>query len=196
MLYESLLKTATKDSIPLFLRMNRGQDLVALVVLIKCFDHGVTLTGFKPAIKMMKFMRMPVHIWMRSGIGAELMANPGFVNDAYDPDEVMPRLIGFMRKTFFLSFVLDLSENNALYRHSVRLPYPDEGVIDMEEVESYENYRKLHRNLKKKLKHYSKVGGIIEVVQGRMTGRDIQRVGANVESTSRHSIFKLPYQEN
>ena len=34
------------------------------------------------------------------------------------------------------------------------------------------------------------------MVRGRMTGQDIEHVGRCVESTSRHSVFKLPYQEN
>jgi hypothetical protein len=195
-LYDTLLKTATKNSIPQVLRMKRGEELVAVVILIKCFDHGMTLTGFKPVVKLMKGLRLPVYIWMRSGIGAELLANPGFINDRYDPGEILPRLLKYIEEKLLLSFILDLSENNNLFDSSVRLPYPDEGVIDMEEIISYENYRKLHRNLKKKFRHYRNQGGFIEVIKGRMSDQDIQRVGQCVESTSKHSVFKLPYQEN
>lgn len=195
-LYDNFLLTATKNSIPLILRMQSGDDLVAVVILIKCYDYGSTLTGFKPAVQLMKMLRLPVYVWMKSGIAAELLANPGFINDKYDPGEIFPLLLEFLRKELLLSFILDLEENEYLHSMSTKLPYPDEGIIDMDDVENYDNYRKLHGNIKKKIRHYKSKGGVIDVVKGKMQDDDIQWVGQCIASTSKHSVFKLPYQEN
>lgn len=144
----------------------------------------------------MKLLRIPVYVWMRSGIGAELLANPGFVNDKFNSSKIYSRLMEFIKENFFLSFVLDLNTNMDLYPSTTKLPYPDEGIIDMEDVLSPDNYRKLHRNIKKKIKHYRNNGGFIDIIKGRLTDDDIRLVRHCVESTSKHSVFKLPYQEN
>lgn len=195
-LYDSLFNAASKNSIPTMLRMKSGDELVAAVIMTKCFDSGITLTGFKPVIKLMKMLRLPVYLWMRAGIGPELMANPGYVNDKYDTAEIYPILMDHMQKKLFLSFVHDLKENTHLYPAGIKLDYPDEGVIDIDEVESVENYRRLHKNVKKKIRHFRGRGGIVEIIKGKLNPEDIKLVGQSIESTSKHSVFKLPYQEN
>lgn len=195
-LYDALLLTRSKYSIPLILRVNAGNDLVAAVILIRCFDHGATLTSFKPLANSMKYLRMPAYIWMRSGIGAEILANPGFVNLKYEYDEVIKGIIQYISKHCFLAFILDLKERANLYPGSVQLPYPDEGVIDIREVQSAENYISLHGNIKKKIRHYRNKGGVIEIIHGALDPETRQMIGRCVELTALKSAFKLPYQEN
>jgi len=194
--YDSFLKTRTKHSIPLILRLRSGNDLVAAVILIKCYDHGSTLTGIKPLARMMKYFRMPAYIWMRSGIGAEILANPGFVNLKYDHDEVIAMIIRYIKTNCFLTFILDLQDGAGLYPDFLQLPYPDEGVIDIKEVQNAENYIAIHRNIKKKIRHYKNKGGIIEITKGPLDIGSRKTIGRCVELTSEKSVFKLPYQEN
>ncbi len=195
-LYESLLKSATKESVPFILRMHKDKDLVAVVILIKCYDYGSTMTAFKPVVKLFKTLRIPIVVWLRSGICAELLANPAFINTNYDPNVVLPVLMNYIHKNFFISFVLDLSSNNHIHGNSSKLPYPDEGVIDMGDVLSFENYRKLHKNVRKKINHFRNRGGFVEIIKGKLSDEDIRMVGKCVLLTSQHSVFKLPYQEN
>jgi len=194
-LFESLFQTTSRDTVPLMLRMSSGDELVAAVVMIKCFNYGITLTRLKPLINLIQLFRFPVHVWMRAGIAPELMANPGFVNDKYDSAEIYPILMEHIQRKLFLSFVHDLKDNSHLYPSGIKLDYPDEGVIDMEDVVSEENYRRLHKNIKKKIRHFRSKGGMVEIITGRLSDEDVQMVGQSIESTSKHSIFKLPYQE-
>ena len=195
-LYDSLFNSASKYSIPLILRMKSGKELVALVVLIKCYKYGLTITGARPLIKLIELFRLPVHVWMKSGIAAELLANPGFINPNYNPGVVLPIILDYMKKTFFMSFILDTEENEPHHANSIKFPYPDDGIIDMKEVTDYKNYISLHKNIKKKLRHFRNKGGRIDIVRGRLPEKDIELVGKCVESTSKRSVFKLPYQEN
>jgi len=194
--YDGLLKTETKYSIPLILRVTSDDELVAAVVLIKCYDHGFTLTGIKPLARSMKYLRLPAYIWMRSGIGAEILANPGFVNLKYDHDEVINKIIQYINKHCFLAFILDLKDRAGLYPGFIQLPYPDEGVVDIRQVQSAENYIALHSNLKKKIRAYRNKGGIIEIIKGALDEDTRTMIGRCVKLTSEKSVFKLPYQEN
>jgi len=193
--YEQFLNTPSKYSKPGVLRMYDHDLLVAVVYVMKCTNYGLTLT---PSAGMQRIIRktgVPVYLWMKSGVVAENFTNPGFLNLAVE-DFNRKKLLQLIKKQFFFLFIHDLAANAGLHDGSVKLQYPDNGIIETKGLKSIQDYLSLHKNLKKKIRHYSKNGGRVDIVSGRLSKQLQLKVKDSVLSTSRLSLFKLPFQEN
>ena len=193
--YDAFLQTASTHSIPKILRVHDRDNLLAAIYLIKCKDHGETLTSSRWLRRIIRNAGIPVYIWMKSGIAAENFTNPGFINEN-DSDLSTEKLIRLVKKKYVFLFIHDLEEKTRLFPDAVKLRYPDNGIIETKGYSDIQDYRGSHKNLKKKLRHYKKYGGRVEIIKGRLDETLQKQVKNAVQSTSRYSLFKLPYQEN
>lgn len=193
--YEQFLNTPSEYSTPGILRMYDHNLLLAVVFIMKCRNYGPTLTSSTGMHRIIRNSGVPVYIWMKSGVAAETFTNPGFLNVAVEGFDQI-KLLQLIKKQFFLLFIHDLAANTKLHPDSVKLQYPDNGIIETRGFKSIQDYLSLHKNLKKKLRHYSKNGGRVDVVPGKLNKQLQLKIKQSVLSTSQLSLFKLPFQEN
>lgn len=133
---------------------------------------------------------------MKAGIAAEICANPVFINKKIGSDHEIGEILDLLRKRFLLLIIHDLTTNAFLYPASVIMPYPDEGIIDTKGYTTIQDYLADHHNLKKKMKEYQKIGGMVEIIEGRLNESLVKKIKECVISTAERSIFKLPYQSD
>ncbi|MEN8225708.1 MAG: GNAT family N-acetyltransferase [Bacteroidota bacterium] len=194
-LYERFLQVSSAYSIPRIIRVMEGKDHLAHIYMIKCRDYGATLSRSGIIKSMSRLMGIPVYSWLRSGIAAENNANPGYLNTSTGDDNTMSKLIEHLKQKYFMIFILDLESNHGQYTNAVTLPYTDEGIVDTSTYQSIDDYRKQHKNLKKKFRVYRNHGGRTDIEKGRLSVEDQQHIASCVLSTSKKSVFKLPYQD-
>ena len=156
--YTCFLNTSSAYSIPRIVRITRENTLLAAFYMMKCRDYGRTLTSNKWLQKAIRNAGIPVYIWMKSGIAAENFANPGFVRKDLNHFDIRS-LIKVIRKEFVTLFIHDLTSHSDLYSDAAKLKYPDDGVIKTSAIDTIGDYLKIHKNLKKKLRHFRKHGG-------------------------------------
>jgi len=193
--YDAFLQTASNGSVPQILRVHDQDNLLAAIYLMKCKDHGESLTSSRWLQRIMRKSGIPVYLWMKSGIAAENFTNPGFINKQA-ADLGTEKLIRLIKKKFVLLFIHDLETNARLFPNAAKFWYPDNGIIETKGYSDINHYLASHKNLKKKLRHYKKYGGKVEIIRGRLNENLRRKVKNAVLSTSRRSLFKLPYQEN
>ena len=195
-IYEKFLQLGLEYSKPLIVRVKKDNEIFACMFLIECKDYGPTISSLQIVKYMARTLSIPVYIWMKASIGAEIFANPAFINKhAGSPDE-LSEILNLLRKKFLLLFIHDLASNAFLHPTSLVMPYPDESIIDIRGYTTIEDYIADHHNLKKKLKEYQKVGGRIEIVEGSLDKQSAEKIKECVISSGEKSVFKLPYQND
>ena len=194
MVYETFLKSTSVYTKPLLARVKKDTETLACMFLLECRDYGSTLSRYAIVKYIARKLSIPVIIWMKAGIAAEICANPTFINKSIASEHDMGEILNLLRKKFFLLFIHDAADNAFLHPQSVVMPYPDEGIIDTGGYAGINDYLAEHHNLKKKLREYQKVGGRIEIVTGKVEDAIIKKIKECVISTGEKSVFKLPYQ--
>jgi hypothetical protein len=194
-IYEKFLSVSSSFSSPCIIRVMEDNKLVAHFYMMKCRDYGPSLSKLTPLHAMIRAFRIPVYCWIKSGIGPENNANPGFYVNPDNAGELFPGILQILRKHYFMLLILDFVSNENIYAEAVRIPYPDDGLVDTAEYDTIDDYLKNHRNLKKKLKEYSKHGGVVELWKGKLPQEWQQQVKSCVKATASRSVFQLPYQE-
>jgi hypothetical protein len=129
-IYEKFLQATSVFSRPLIVRVKKDKETFACIFLIECKDYGPTLSRLKIVKYVVRKLSIPVYIWMKAGIAAEISANPVFINKTIGSDNEMGEILNLLRKRFLLLIIHDLAGNAPLYPASVVMPYPDEGIID------------------------------------------------------------------
>jgi hypothetical protein len=195
-IYEKFLQATTVFSRPLIVRVKKDNEIFACIFIIECKDYGPTLSRLKVVKYIVRKLSIPVYIWMKAGIAAEICANPVFINKNIGSDSEMGRILELLRKRFLLLIIHDLTVNASLYPASVVMPYPDEGIIDTRGYTTIHDYLADHHNLRKKIKEYQKIGGRVEIAEGRLNESLVKKIKECVISTAERSIFKLPYQND
>jgi hypothetical protein len=194
--YEKFLQTTSDYSKPLIARVKKGKETFACMFFIECLDYGSSLSKLKIVQYLVKKLSIPVVIWMKAGIAAETCASPVFINKSIDNNHELVQILNLLRKKFFLLFIHDIADNAFLHPASIVMPYTDEGIIDTRGYSTIHDYLGDHRNLKKKLKSYQKVGGRIDVIKGRVDEPMVKKIKEYVISTGEKSVFQLPYQKD
>lgn len=194
--YEKFLQVTSVYTKPLIARVKKDNETFACIFFIECWDYGASLSKLKIVQYLVKKMSIPVVIWMKAGIAAEICASPVFINKSIGNNDELDQILNLIRKKFFLLFIHDLADNAFLHPESILMPYTDEGIIDTSGYSSIDDYLSEHRNLKRKLKAYQKVGGRIDIIKGRMDDEIVSKIKECVISTGKRSVFKLPYQND
>lgn len=194
MVYNKFLQQGSKYTRPLIIRVRKNNELFACMLLIECRDYGPTMSKLQIVKWMVRRFAIPVYIWMKAGVGAEICANPIFFNRNVGSENDSGEILKLLRKRFLLLFIHDLASNAHLHPTSAVMPYTDESIIDTSGYITIDDYLAEHHNLKKKLKDYQKIGGRIEVLEGILDDQIVMKIKKCVISTGEKSVFKLPYQ--
>jgi hypothetical protein len=64
-------------------------------------------------------LAIPVHVWMKAGIAAEICTNPVFINKKNGSDHEPGELLNLLRERFLLLFIHDPASNASLQPKSV-----------------------------------------------------------------------------
>ena len=195
-IYDQFLNSASDFSRPQIIRGYQNGQLALSVFVIKCYDHGKTLFKSPILYNFIKQLHFPIYLWMKAGIGPECFSNPGFLCYPEHQDKILPYLINYIKKNFYFFFIHDTMENKINYPDSTTIEYPDEGLVVLENKNNINEFINDHKNIKKKIKVYSKKGGRVEVIKGLLDEQTRSKIADSVKSTGEKSIFKLPYQEN
>lgn len=195
-IYEKFLQLGSEYSKPMIVRVKKDDRLFACMFFIECKDYGPTISGLRIVKYMARTMSIPVYIWMKASIGAEICANPAFINLNAGSHQELGEILNLLRKKFLMLFIHDLASNAFLHPTSLVMPYPDESIIDISRYTTIDDYMADHHNLKKKLKEYEKIGGRIEVMEGSLDKHVAEKIKECVISSGEKSVFKLPYQND
>jgi len=194
--YERFLQTTSAYTKPLLARVRKDSETFACMFFIECRNYGSSLSKLKILQYLAKKISIPVIVWMKAGIAAEICANPVFINKSAGNENELDQILNLVRKKFFLLFIHDLADNAFLHPDSLVMPYTDEGIIVTKDYTTIHDYLAIHRNLKKKLKAFQKIGGRIDVIKGKVDPPMVNKIKACVISTGEKSVFKLPYQDD
>jgi hypothetical protein len=194
--YDKFLEIQTKYSKPKIIRIYRNNEELACFFVIRCTDYGGTLSRLGIVKLFTRILSIPVFVWMRAGIAAEIFANPAFFNLKIQREEDLAEILRILKKKFLLLIIHDLICHAPLHPGSFKMPYVDEGIIDTGSYKTLQDYLEQHRNLKKKLKEYQKTGGIVDVLTGSLDNTIVDKIRDCVVSTGAKSVFQLPYQES
>ena len=195
-IYDKFLQLGSKYSKPLIIRVRKDNKLSACMFLIECRDYGPTLSKLQIVKYMARMFSIPVYIWMKAGIAAEICANPIFLNKNVIGDNELDEILNLLRKEFLFLIIHDLTSNASLHPASAAMPYPDESIIDTRGYTTIDDYLAAHHNLKKKLKEYQKIGGRVEIAIGKQDEHLVKKIKECVISSGERSVFKLPYQND
>jgi len=164
--------------------------------IIECRDYGPSLSKLPIVRCIARMLAIPVYIWMKAGIAAEICANPAFINKNNGSVIEIGEVLNLLRERFLMLIIHDLAGNASLHPTSAVMPYTDESIINTKGYTTIDDYLADHHNLKKKLKGYQKIGGRVDIVEGRLEEYLVKKIKECVISTGEKSIFKLPYQND
>lgn len=194
-LYRCTLGIQSKHSSPQIVRIQKDGKDCAHFYLVKCTDYGQALSSSPFVHGMVRMMRLPSCTWIKASIAAETNANPGFFCHDNEDAGKMKGLIKFLHRKYFILFIHDHCDKRHLYPGSLIIPYADLGNVILDKLTGIQDYLAQHKNLKKKIRKFSKEGGRVERIEGRLNDHDRMMVEHCIYTSSKKSIFSLPYQD-
>jgi len=147
-IYDKFLEMQSAYTRPQIVRVYRNHEELACLFLIQCKDYGATLSGLCVVKRFVRLLSIPVAVWMKAGIAAEICANPAFFNMEIRQENDMVEMLHQLRKRFLLMIIHDLVSNASMYTRWFTMPYVDEGIVDTDKYKTLENYLEQHHNLK------------------------------------------------
>lgn len=177
------------------LRVHEESRLIGAAFLFRCRHWAKAL--FKQGYLHVPadFLRLPAHIWIRVGLCAEGIANPGFVHPDYGYDAVISGMLRHLQQNALGTIVIDEVANAPLHRTRSQFAYVSDGRIDLKDIETVDAFRASHNNLKRKVKWFTNKGGRIESVHGRLNQDVIAQCQGFVRATVRTSLVYSPFQD-
>jgi hypothetical protein len=195
-IYNSFLQSSSPVSKPRILRAYNGQNLAGALFYIVCSGTGKSLFKNSFLASMVDALKIPIHVWIRQGICADIMSNHGFVADGYEQEPIIPSMLGYLLRISPCLVVTDLAENAYLHKGARRFPYTKEGAINLEGMNKIDDYLSDHSNLRRKLKKFVKDGGTIEIHVGDFDKDTLEIVRKCVLATMEKSVIRTPFQDH
>jgi hypothetical protein len=190
-----LFKSGDKYNQPLFLKVYRNEDLIGAAVIIRCSRYGKSLFNNRLLSTAIDLLRIPFYLWIKFGCCMDMMSNPGFVKDPENAEEVHKAMIRYLNKNKILTIVNDYSENASLYKHASVLPALPHALINTSSMTSIHDYTGNYKNIKRKIRVFEKKGGEYNIYRNRLEDEHLAPQKNCFLSTSRNSVFYLPYQD-
>ena len=124
-----------------------------------------------------------------------MMSNPGFVKDPEKSDQVFKAMVRYLKENSLLTIINDYTENIELYESASVLPALPHALINCYSMNSINDYTKRHKNIKRKIKVFKNKGGEYIRINGQLNKAQLTSLKKCFLSTSKKSVFYLPYQE-
>ncbi len=195
-IYDCFLASESHWSKPRIIRALDNGKLVGAAFLIMCYAGGSSLFKNPFIAKIVDAMRIPSYLWLRQGLCADLMANPGFVADGYDHDEVITGILGFLKKKASSLFITDFASEERFHNDARVFRYTKEGGVSVTGMSSSADYVAQHANIKRKIKGFVNKGGTVEMVPGPPDEETRNRLLHCVRATMGASFVRTPFQDH
>lgn len=193
--FESLFEAGTGRTRPLLLRISDPDGLQGACILVRTTKSGRSLFSKRLLAWMIDLYRIPSYLWIRFGCCMDMMSNTGFVRDPERFDEITHEMIRFLNGNTLLSIITDYTHNAGFYPMGRELPALPHALIDVSGMDSIESYTREYKNIRKKLKVFSKKGGNYSLVESKLEDPQLESLQSCFIATSRKSVFYLPYQD-
>ena len=177
---------------PRVLRAYDGERLVGAAFIARCRAWSGAVFGNRMLRQGLDLFGIPAYLWIRVGFCAEVLANPGFVADGYDDNEVIGAMIAYLRKHSYGAIIVDDARNEGLHSTPMKYPYVRDGVIPVAGMRTVQDYVDRHRNIKRKIKAFTNKGGTIEVVRGALPETLFDTLGRCMTATVARSVYPCP----
>ena len=193
--FDCFLRVSSKRTRPQVLRAYSDGRLAGAAFVARCCGFGRSLFSHPLLYAPVDAVGLPSFIWIRAGFCAEILANPGFAAEGFNLDELIPPMLGYLRKRSLGVMVTDMRKNERVHAEGHGFPYVSDGVVDVAGMTGVDDYIAQHGNLVRKLKHYRNKGGGIDVIHGPLS-EDLRRAVEHcIESTVCRSIITSPFQD-
>jgi Acetyltransferase (GNAT) domain len=194
-IYNSLFKSKTKHTKPLLLRVYKDANIYGAAVIIKCNKYGKSLFNNYLLSKLINLFKIPFYLWMKFGCCMDMMSNPGFVKDPKKADEVFRAITNYLKKNTLLTIINDYSINSELYHEASILPALPHALIDCSSMTTILDYTTNFKNIKRKIRVFKSKGGEYKRISQRLSQEQILSLKNCFLSTTKKSVFYLPYQD-
>jgi hypothetical protein len=191
--FNTVLETGTDYSKPYVLRGYDGSRLAGLAIVYECRKTGETLFD-PPMSTLMNLPGMPSFVWIRYGITVDQCANPGFVAEGIDRRAFVEQSVQFLLSKYLMGNVVDYDAPSANLEGAVVVPFADFGVVEVDGLDSTDEFLRRGKNLRRKLKKFRNKGGAVRVIEGPMP--DELRSPAIEAFDTLDIPFYSPFQDN
>ncbi len=192
--FQSLFDAPAKKTKPFLLKIFDKDELVGVVILIRCRKYGRTLFSNTFLTGIMNTIDIPFYLWIKFGCCMDMMSNEGFVKNIKDRNVIIKAAIKYLRKNSFLTIVNDYTQNNPLYPEVATLPALPHALIACGSFQTINDYLSNFKNIKKKLRVFKNKGGEFHLIQRKMDEQYLPNFKKCFQATSENSVFYLPYQ--
>lgn len=194
--YNSFLNSSSPVSHPRVLRAYDNDRIAGLLLYIVCRQTGRCLFDNPLLASLCDSVRVPVYLWIRQGVCADVFSNPGFVADGYEETATLSAMLAFLKKKAPYLYVTDYLENAPLHPDARRFSYVKEGAISLSGIGSIHDFLAGHKNLKRKLRTFVNKGGEIVVHQGALDPQMLEIIRNCVDATVEKSVIHSPFQDH
>lgn len=189
------LATRSAATRPLALRASRDGRFAGIALMVECAAYGRSLFDSPWLARPMDLSRIPALTWIRVGLCAETLANPGFVAAGFDRGATIAAMLEWLRRHRPVLFVNDATASRPLHASAREFPYVRDGAVDIAGMTSVADYIAQHNNIRRKIKGFTNKGGTIDLIEGPLGDDDMAGVAHCVASTVGHSIIASPFQD-
>lgn len=176
------------------LRAHAGDRLAGMAFVVRCRAYGQAVFD-SPVFRVpIDLAGLSSYIWIRAGVCAEGVANPGFVVRGFDECRVIQSMIEHLRATSCGVVVVDSPACAPVHQRAQDYPYVADGTLDLSQYADAGEYIASHANLKHKMKEFARKGGTVEVLTGSVPESLRGRFLACMQSTVDRSLVYSPFQ--
>ena len=195
MVFSCMFDSKTNRTQPFLLKAYREEELIGVAVLIKCKSYGRALFSNSFLAKSVDLFQIPCYLWIKFGCCMDMMSNIGFVKEPQKEQEVLGEMITYLKRKVLLTIITDYTTNSSQYTEATELPSLPHALIDTSSMINIEDYINGHKNIKRKIRKLTKLGGTIEIKSCPLELKEIERIKSCFLSTTQNSVFYLPYQD-
>lgn len=193
--YGCLMKVSSRTTQPLVLRVLDGNRLAGAAFVIRCKAWGRAVFDHPLLRKPFDLVGLPSLIWIRVGYCAEGAANPGFVAEGFDRDEVVVAMINYLQGCSYGLIVTDRTADERFHTNTPTFPYVADGAVCVEGMTCVQDYLDQHNNIKRKIKSFTNKGGRVDVRTGPFDTTMLETVRRCIDATVGKSLVYSPFQD-
>ena len=199
--FSGLFESKTPYTVPQVVRVyeDTGDEdvssLCGATVIVTCKRYGRALYRNALMAAVANRISIPFHQWIAAGCCMDMMSCPVLARKPECAGAVHAAIAGFLGRNSLLAVAYDHSDRAGLYDRACVLPAIPHALIDIGGMTSVTDYTAQHRNIKRKISRFEKVGGTFELIQGQLGAKDIEQLQRCFKETSARSTFYLPYQD-
>ena len=188
-----LLTTRSRSDTPMVLRGYRAGRLVGVAHFLECRRTGQCLFPGRVG-QLLDLVPTPMYCWTRGDATVDLLSSPGFVASGEDRSGFYRAAVAFLNSRYLCGSVIDPRDEPAV-AECYETVFMDWGHYTVERG-GVERLVAAHKNLKRKENKFRNKGGIVEVVEGKLTPTDRDAALECIGHSAGMALVRAPFQEN